>query len=403
MNATNIEIRGLPRLIYVGDVPVEASHYGPMLLYRLFSNYPADKLLIFETDLARSSPARRLPNVDYRELRVPLSRLATSRFSKPYSAYVFLSAAHRASQMLREIGGFRPEAVVSTAHHYHWATAARLAEQLKVPLHLIIHDDVLQLAPLPRFLAARFESVFGHVYKRALNRFCISPYMEAEYSKKYGAEGTVLYPSRGRDCPEWSIPPKRDPNSRQLKVAFAGSINSGGMADLLRLLTEGLESNDKLVLFGPHSAQSLKHWQLTATNLEIGGFLAPIDLIQLLRDQIDVLFVPMSFDVEGHADNMRLSFPSKIADYTATGLPLLICGPDYSSAICWARENEPVAEIVTEQSKESVIAALGRLRSTDRREMLGQRALDVGRKLFSHAVAESIFFGALSNSRVAVD
>ena len=39
----------LPRLLYVGDVPVEASYHGSALLHRLLVNYPPDRLSVIET------------------------------------------------------------------------------------------------------------------------------------------------------------------------------------------------------------------------------------------------------------------------------------------------------------------------------------------------------------------
>src|SRR4051812_48302616 len=39
----------LPRLLYVGDVPVEASYHGSALLHRLLSDYPHEKLTVIET------------------------------------------------------------------------------------------------------------------------------------------------------------------------------------------------------------------------------------------------------------------------------------------------------------------------------------------------------------------
>ena len=120
----------LPRLVYIGDVPVEASYHGSLLLYRLFSGYPKDKLLVVETDFDRSSPPRRLPNVEYRTLRVRLSRLTRSRLSKLYSIWLLASARFRVGKALRAAANFRPEAVISVAHGYHWITAARVAKRL---------------------------------------------------------------------------------------------------------------------------------------------------------------------------------------------------------------------------------------------------------------------------------
>jgi hypothetical protein len=388
----------LPRLVYIGDVPVESSYHGSLLLYRLFSGYPPEKLLVVETDFAPSHPERRLPNTQYGKLAIRRSRLTRSRFSKLYSIWLFLSARHRVRKAMRVIGNFRPNAVISVAHGYHWVTAARAARRLSVPLHLIVHDHVVQLTPVPVFVRPCLDSIFGRIYRQAETRLCISPAMEDEYAKRYGAGGTVLYPSRAADCPKWEVPPERSRTTQGLRIAFAGTINSGGMAWLLRLLAQSLQSEDRLVLFGPHSVESLRFWNLERENVTVGGLLPSMELLQRLRSDFDLLYVPMSFDIEGHVDNTRLSFPSKLADYTATGLPMLICGPEYSSAVRWARENQPVAEVVTDQGSQSLREALDRLASPQHREMLGRRALEIGEKFFSHEAAESVFFGALSGA-----
>lgn len=388
----------LPRLIYVGDVPVESSYHGSLLLYRLFAGYPKEKLLIVETDLARSLPERRLPGVEYRRLRVPFARLIRSRFSKLYSIWLFLSARFRARKLMREFKRFQPEAIISVAHGYHWITAALVAQRLGIPLHLIIHDHVPEVTALPVFLRPRLERAFQKIYRQARTRLCVSPYMELEYSKRYGATGIVLLPSRAADCPSWSRPAERNNKSQQLRIAFAGTIESGSYADSLRNLSDILTIDDQLVLFGPHTDASLKYWKLNPTQVKVGGLLPSTQLLERLRQGFDVLFIPMSFYDEGHSGNMRFSFPSKLADYTATGLPILICGPEYCSAVRWARENGPVAEVVVDQTLKSLTDALDRLRSPQHREMLGRRALVVGEQLFSHATAESILFGALACS-----
>ena len=51
----------LPRLLYLADVPVEASYHGSALMYRLLQRYPADRLRVVEGNLFtrhRSPPAR---------------------------------------------------------------------------------------------------------------------------------------------------------------------------------------------------------------------------------------------------------------------------------------------------------------------------------------------------------
>jgi hypothetical protein len=103
--------------------------------------------------------------------------------------------------------------------------------------------------------------------------------------------------------------------------------------------------------------------------------------------------VPMSFEESDRA-NMQMAFPSKLADYTATGLPLLIYGPAYCSAVAWARENPGVAEVV--EAEAQLASAVARL-ATDptRRIAVGTHALNAGRKYFSHDRTQRTFYAAL--------
>ena len=119
--------------------------------------------------------------------------------------------------------------------------------------------------------------------------------------------------------------------------------------------------------------------------------------MERMRAEVDVLLVPMSFS-QLHASNMKLSFPSKLTDYTAVGVPLLICGPAYSSAVRWARENAGVAEVVDVADPAELLAAVDRLaRDPGHRFRLAAQALEVGERMFSHQAAWAVFTEALDS------
>ncbi|HET6370269.1 MAG TPA: methyltransferase domain-containing protein, partial [Nitrospiria bacterium] len=103
---------------------------------------------------------------------------------------------------------------------------------------------------------------------------------------------------------------------------------------------------------------------------------------------------------ECHGPNMKLSFPSKLADYTATGLPILIWAPPYSSAVRWARENEGAAEVVDNQNPAALEKAVKRLTGNgDHQTRLGKTALDMGRAYFSHDAACAAFRELVGSAR----
>ena len=92
---------------------------------------------------------------------------------------------------------------------------------------------------------------------------------------------------------------------------------------------------------------------------------------------------------------MEMAYPSKLADYTATGLPLLVYGPAYSSVVTWAHENPGASEVV--ESESALENAVQRLANdANLRLALGARALEVGGKYFSHARAKELFHQCLS-------
>lgn len=389
--------RPLPRLLYVGDVPVESSFHGSALLYRLLQDYPHDKLMVVESERFPSLPARRLPRVPYRSFSLRAQRLQNTRFSRWACTWLALTSG-KAGRLRRSVADFAPEAFLTVAHGYTWLAVSQLAQESKVPLHMIVHDDWPTTTPMISWLKEWRHRIFGGVYRRVHSRLCVSDGMEAEYRQRYGVGGQVLYPVRAKDCPSSDLEPKTYAKANgPLVGAFAGNIFSNGYARLIRSLATSLERrNGRLMIFGPHHADALRSRGLDRPNILVQGLIDSRDLIVRLRDEADFLFVPMEFDSGGNEWNMRLSFPSKLTDYTATGLPLLICGPDYCSAVRWARQYAPVAELVVSEAEGDLAAALGRLERTDHRKLLGQAARNVGNHLFSHRPCVDTFHRALS-------
>ena len=357
----NNRLRDLPRLIYVGDVAVEATVAGSTLLYRLLQEYPPERLLIAEGNLWRSSSEKRLPSVRYESFRVGTERLLRTRMYHYYSSALHLTARSRRKRLKSLFDDFQPEAILTVAHGYSWLTAADLSKQFALPLHLIVHDDWVSiqesvlLARVPRTLRRDFRQVFA----QASSRLCVSPYMVADFAAKYGARGTLLYPSRAADAPTYEGVPEKSQTERKVTFAFAGTINTGGHLHSLAALASVLkETNGRLIIYSNLHAGSVE--TLKGDHLTFKPILPFKEMIESLRKEVDVLFVPMSF-AEEDAQTMKVNFPSKLADYTIVGLPILVWGPSSSSAIRWARENPGVAEIVDEPSTEGLKKAVTKL------------------------------------------
>ncbi|HSD46061.1 MAG TPA: hypothetical protein VLB87_05540, partial [Pyrinomonadaceae bacterium] len=225
--------------------------------------------------------------------------------------------------------------------------------------------------------------------------------MAAAYEARYGAPAEVIYPMRAVSCPEFDEPPSRLSSQRArndgpFTIAFAGSINSNGYIQALRALQEALEPvGGRLLIYGPLTTEAAREVGLDRPHTIVRGLLSATELMQRLREEVDALFVPMSFDPVDRT-NMELAFPSKLADCTAIGLPLVIYGPEYCSAVRWALENVGVGEVVDTELKPDLKTAIGRLADDPAlRVALAKRALEVGRQYFAHEAVQKRFIRTL--------
>jgi glycosyltransferase involved in cell wall biosynthesis len=217
------------------------------------------------------------------------------------------------------------------------------------------------------------------------------------YARRYGRPADVLYPGRAFLCPEFDDPPPRlAQNGHKLTVAFAGTINSIGYVKALQTLHSVLQPlGGTLLIFGPLTQVEARSVGLDHPDIALCGLLKWNDLMERLRKEADVLFVPMSFETSDRP-NMEMAFPSKLADYTAVGLPLLIYGPGYCSAVRWANGNPGTAEVVSIEGIGPLTVAIQQLASEPaKRLLLGKRALSVGRQYFSHSAMQDTFKQAL--------
>lgn len=386
----------LPRLLYIADVPVEASYHGSALIHRLLEEYPKDRLRVVEAGTALSLPERRLKEVAYHDMRPPFTRLQSTRFAGLYED-VRLSSVKLSAMMLKPmVAAFKPEAVLTVTDGVSWIVGARLASQLNAPLHLICHDEWVRGTGDQK--EGWRERVFGEIYRQAASRLCVSPFMIEDYTRRFGASGTLLYPSRAKSTAHFVEPPERlGQQPARFTCVFAGNIFCGSVFAALRRISSALIPLDgKLMIFGPLSAAQARTKGLDAANIEFGGLLSSARLLEVLRERADALVVPMSFEAAART-NMETSFPSKLADYTAAGVPLLIYGPDYCSAVRWARDNGGVAEVVASEDDKELVRTVGRLAAdAPRRVLMAKAALAAGKQYFSYEAASNVFRMALS-------
>jgi len=305
------------------------------------------------------------------------------------------TAAQRAPEVSAWVDEFEPEAVLTIGAGFGWLVAAEIAARRGLPLHLIAHDDWPKPAGIDRALLDWSRGRFARAYRQARSRLCVSPFMIDEFQRRYGVSGELLYPIRSR-CAATNV----EAHSREIRdgerieIAFCGGSGPHVIPGL-QALGRALAGRDaRVVVFGPFDAGKRAQLESVSNAFEFRGFVEHAEMIAGLR-QADLLFLPMTFDPRAR-DNMIVSMPSKLVDYTAAAVPILIHGPADCGAAQWAALHQPVAAVVSTDDEMALAKAIdGLARDREGRRQLAERAVAVGAECFAFERGHAVFEAAL--------
>jgi glycosyltransferase involved in cell wall biosynthesis len=201
--------------------------------------------------------------------------------------------------------------------------------------------------------------------------------MQETIRRNFGVDAELQPPAtERRECR-----PAR-PAGREISIVYAGSITSA-VEDNLKLLASLITSGKlsehgvdaKLHLYTVLKQEQRREWGWDHPNIVIHAWVVQAELPGVLCTA-DILFLPFSFAPE-ERHTVETAFPSKTADYLASGTPILVFGPKYSTLVGYARR-EGFGEIVMEADGELLVQAIQRVAGDPgHREMLSRRALAV--------------------------
>jgi glycosyltransferase involved in cell wall biosynthesis len=378
MNSTEIireqeqESAAAVRLLYACDWPPSNLGGGPILMSRLLGEYPRHSITVLtSTRFVRVSPQE--GRLSCHEIIVPLSEgygrfgLGRIRIALNWLRIPFIAAA--VTRVIRQ----RQIAAVLTVLHGQFYFAAALAARVSgVPYIVFVHDDYIGgMNFIGRWLTRTVMRNAAHIY-------CVSTGMQETIRSQFGVESELQRPATERPSFE-TVRPQSD----ELSIVYAGSI-TGAVEDSLRAVASLITSGKlrkygirkiKLHLYTVVKEEQKRAWGWDRPDIVIHSWVGQRELPHVLR-KADILFLPFSFAPE-ERHSVETAFPSKTADYLASGTPILVFGPNYSSLVAYARR-EGFAEIVMEPDAELLAGAIWRIvLDPAHGQMLRSRALAV--------------------------
>ncbi|MFN0130112.1 MAG: glycosyltransferase [Verrucomicrobiales bacterium] len=307
----------------------------------------------------------------------PMARALRTRWYPWIAGLEALAGAAYLTRRLQSTArDFDPHAIFTVAGSWDWTAlvAQRLARRLRRPLIASFNDwhDYGHL-PVHPALHQRVERRFLRFYREADLALCTSEGMRDRLGPHPHAH--VWYPSGALMREESAQFQARPADSAQpLRVLFAGSLGDwyGPMLEELVRTADASYPGLSFQIFGSLATWSPAFEQEARRRGIYGGHI-PFPRLQEVALGADILLLPMGF----HPNNAHIestSFKTKFLDYLSFRRPILVWGPEYSSAVRVAREFDS-AECVTDASPAACAAALsGLARSPARRDQLRARA-----------------------------
>lgn len=392
----------LPRLLYWADLPVEPTSAGAILMHRLLEVWPPEKLMI-----VTPSPVddRLLPGtIKLQSPRDSLAFLYQTRFAFPSMTLQTLwkmtvrrlSGGRAPPWMAAKVSQFAPQAILTAGVAGAWMGADALARQLKIPLHVIVHDDHHYAFFWVNRLKPWGERLFGAAYRRAASRLCISEPMEQVYRERFGASGDVLLPSRSRDSFYFSAPRAGATEPlRNAKVFYAGSIYGAAFETMERIGAALAARGHRFIVYTPSGPPA----GFAPQHMELRPPLPSAELVERLHDEADILLLLSDFS---ERESLRTLFPSKMVDYTAAAVPILAVAPEDACIARHLRKWPQVGRLLCDDAHEAIADGVDDLaRDPAARQRLAEGAVAAGNENFSHKKAFAQFSAALRRPSAA--
>lgn len=155
--------------------------------------------------------------------------------------------------------------------------------------------------------------------------------------------------------------------STPLTLGYAGSLAYGYGEALVDLIPVLREAGARILISTPRPPEKLKALLEATDVVEWMAHRADInEMWWTMQERADVMILPYSNPAGPHELLYRTHFPSKLTEYLALGMPVIVSGPRFATGVRWACEAQQTGD-------RSLEIGGGRCQ-----KKMGDRRLDVG-------------------------
>jgi glycosyltransferase involved in cell wall biosynthesis len=320
------------RVVYIGDHQVTFSFGGHAFLAKLLEAADGWDRVAVECGWEETVVQERLPGIDYRRVRFSLDRLQGTRFVKWHAGWVQASLGMRARRLRRAVNLRHEDLVVTIAHDFAWLPALQAARLAGATSAVFVHDEWVRLFGDRLGGNEQGAAIFREALTKATRVFAVSEGMQDRLRDCYGIESEVFLPPRRRGLQK----PARKAKSpgRPFRFAYCGQLWREYWHSLRVVAQVGRNHGWEVHIFTNEAGRRVAGVEYA--NVQVHEFLPEERLVSHLAAEADALVVALDFSADA-SETMETMFSSKLAEYTATGLPVVIMAPPHAHMARWAR------------------------------------------------------------------
>lgn len=332
---------GFKRMLFICSNPPSGVGGAPVIFRQLLRGYDPESLEIvcdaqWYRQWALKAGATLLPS---RHTLIPNLRFAQLRPARVFeplfaslNALRFFWIRHVCRRIVRE-NGIEAIFTATTACEFNLAALA-MHREFDLPLYYFETDDweIANSKLLPRWLVRKYRLP---MFRSAEKLWLISPAMVRDYRERFGVQGDFLFhfvdPVPYSSASHSVVPPK---SPHPIEIVYTGSVNLmflSTMRELCRHINEGLEvagRRVRLTVYGPACPT-----ELIGPAVSWGGLVSPDSIPQVLA-KAHVLLIAITFDQDPDLLQLvKTNIYTKTLDYLASGRPVLVVSPPYTSQV----------------------------------------------------------------------
>lgn len=372
-----------PEIIVISSVSPAPTSAGELVLYRHLIQAQSWKISV-------------VPNpkkLNRKAIAKIVARLSRTRLHSWINDFNVITCGQNWENLLKSHQPTTKNTIVLTIAHGDgcWA-ALRYAKRHNLPLVSIFHDWWPIIPSVHTLSRQLLEHRFHQLYRESDLAFCVSEEMRKALGQHKNSH--VLYPIPAESLPESVLKKSiRANNLESIRVLYSGSLYDYGsmVAELLQITKDCSTVQVQVRGKNPNWTAEF-HQEMSERNLWLD--FAPRSQLNEWLASADALLVAMSFD---HIMERRMatSFPSKLCEYVQFGKPIVIWGPEYCSAVQWAKKSD-WALCVTDRNPRYLVSALEKLQnSPSLRQHYAAMSGEVARNYFNPLLIQQQFLNAI--------